>query len=275
MGRARRTQSQVVGARSFVSVLGNVRGSVVAQSRRDIEEDAALRAQRAEQALDDFLAEFEIGDNVAGMGLRSLAEVLVAAYREQTPALETEMEVWKGMRASPSNPHYLAFRAVEFILERGDPAECPGLTEPVLAFACSHFEGIGKEPVDEQLRSRYYSILISLFARERKSDRYYQRLAPLSAVLAPFITYSKMDKAVFRDIGLAVIATFEVAPPAALAGSLQPWVEAFAGRLETGRVSRPQRQRLQALVNASAPGSQAATALAPLQAALAAQAGGS
>jgi hypothetical protein len=255
----------VVAAKNFNVVLGRGRGSVSAQTQRDLAEIEAR-----ELVLDRWIYE----SNKIGCS-QVCANALIVAYsdtrRERT---DTEGEWYDDFKKAAYSKveKDRAFEPIRIarLIKFGDPVGWPGLTAPAIKFMgwyCSASEPAPSGAVVE-------IVIDKCFLEGINEESEFEYLQPLIDDLATVIKRTPVD---VRPVCVRAASVLRVAPTSALVGSLVSWVQAFATRIDNGMDIEGELKVLQSAVTLARgplnaePDAKRVAALAPVASALSAR----
>jgi hypothetical protein len=225
---------------SFAAVLGTRRGSALAQAQRDADENMQLEVALA----DKFVSvQLEAGSAVS-------FEMLVRAYRlrpQQQPQqreiadaqLIEELLLLIEARSS--------VRELAVVCAHGDPRGWPGLTAPAAAALTRYFADVhaarslysqksAGRTIGRTVADRAEAVLNTCLATREDCDydvAYYQRLQPLSDILATLIV-SQSGAPYTRRLRVRAAAILWTLPAEVLVGPMASWVSAFAQAFDAG-----------------------------------------
>ena len=204
----------------FDAVVGTRRGSKDAQALRDRAE-----AQHREQSLRVW----------AGQVDEQLADLLAGFYRQGEHGYaegrrgELQRRLAGLLAAHGADAFALADRA-------GDPDGWPGLTAPAVSALAAY---LLSDPPQLDLEA-HQAVETCLAGRWPLS--HWERLSELCDAMGWVL--ARVPSSEGQHVCMAACRVMRSAPTAALAGPLAGWVDAFACRIDAGRLTAPERQLL-------------------------------
>jgi hypothetical protein len=214
-----------------------------AQAQRDHDE----RLERI-PILDLFLGEVVSAIRVAEAC--AVAEEVVTAYREGrepeevVKSLTSQIMALKGFRRRDILNGLATLVALE------DPRECEGLTAPAAQALRDYFTKREAETAAAESKQAN-EVMLRLFWQVRRDDvlahdeAYYRRHQALAESFAPLI--ANPAKAGSVQTGVAAAKILWGVPPAAVAGPLRSWLQAFVQRHDDGKLSKAESNLLKTL----------------------------